>query len=80
MTWKHRCNVVHARELDGLKATESNTLRDEIQTQFLLGHHNLQQEDHHLLQTGFNAILSLYRPEKKAWLDTIQVARAIHRP
>jgi hypothetical protein len=79
MTWKHRCDVVHARELDGLKTTESNTLQDEIRTQFLLGHHNLQQEDHHLLQTGLEAILSLYGPEKKAWLDTIRVARAIHR-
>jgi hypothetical protein len=79
MSWKHRCDVVHARELDGLKTTESNTLQDEIRTQFLLGHHNLQQEDHHLLQTGLEAILSLYGPEKKAWLDTIRVARAIHR-
>jgi hypothetical protein len=67
MTWKHRCDVVHARELDGLKTTESNTLQDEIRAQFLLGHHNLQQEDHHLLKPGLEAILSLYLygPEKK---------------
>jgi len=80
MTWTHRCDVVHARELDGLKTIESNTLQDAIRTQFLLGHHNLQPEDHHLLQTGLESILSLFGLDKKAWLDTIRVARTIHRP
>jgi hypothetical protein len=80
LTWKHRCDVVHAREADGLKTAESNTLQEEIRIEFALGYHNLQHEDDHLLNTGLEAILSLSGPDKKAWLDTIRVARTIHIP
>jgi hypothetical protein len=80
LTWKHRCDVVHAREADGLKTAESNTLQEEIRTEFGLGYHNLQHEDDHLLNAGLEKILSLSGSDKKAWLDTIRVARTIHIP
>eukprot|EP00978_Attheya_sp_CCMP212_P011668 scaffold28918_cov67-Attheya_sp.AAC.1 len=36
LTWKHHCDVVHAREADGLKTAESNTLQEEIRIEFAL--------------------------------------------
>eukprot|EP00978_Attheya_sp_CCMP212_P040984 scaffold229586_cov72-Attheya_sp.AAC.1 len=76
----YRCDVVHACEADGLKTAESNTLQEEIRMEFALGSHNLQHEDDHLLNTTLEAILSLSSSDKKAWLDTIRVARTIHIP
>jgi hypothetical protein len=80
LAWKHRCDVVHAREADGLKTAESKTLQDEIRIEFGLGYQNLQYEDDHLLNAGLESILALSGADKKAWLDTIRVARTIHIP
>jgi hypothetical protein len=80
LAWKHRCDVVHAREAAGLKTAESKTLQDEIRIEFGLGYQNLQYEDDHLLNAGLESILALSGADKKAWLDTIRVARTIHIP
>jgi hypothetical protein len=76
--WLHRCDVVHLREADGLKVQESLDLQNEITQEYILGDFQLPLEDMYLLDPSLDELLALYGPEKKAWLDTIRIARQFH--
>jgi hypothetical protein len=76
--WLHRCDVVHLREADGLKVQESQDLQNEIIQEYILGSYHLPTEDMHLLEPSLDELLALHGPEKKAWLDTIRIARQFH--
>jgi hypothetical protein len=76
--WLHRCDVVHLREADGLKVQESLDLQNEITQEYIRGDFQLPLEDMYLLDPSLDELLALYGPEKKAWLDTIRIARQFH--
>jgi hypothetical protein len=76
--WLHRCDVVHLREADGLKVQESLDLQNEITQEYTIGNYHLLPDDMHLLEPSLDDLLALHGPEKKAWLDTIRIARQFH--
>ena len=76
--WIHRCNVLHARDAEGLKIKEAKELADSIRAQFALGLDGLLTRDHHYINRGLDQVEALPADNKKAWLRGILIARDLY--
>jgi len=76
--WIHRCNVLHARDAEGLKIKEARELADSIRAQFALGLDGLLTRDHHYILRGLDQVEALPADNKKAWLRGILIARELY--
>jgi hypothetical protein len=76
--WTHRCNILHARDAQGLRLREANALATAINFQFQSGLEGLRPRDHHLISRGKDRVLQMTGSGKLSWLSSIRIARSLY--
>ena len=76
--WTHRCNILHARDAQGLRLREANALATAIDFQFQSGLEGLRPRDHHLISRGKDRVLQMTGSGKLSWLSSICIARSLY--
>jgi hypothetical protein len=76
--WTHRCNILHARDAQGLRLQEAQALATAIDFQFQSGLDGLCPRDHHLISRGKDRILQMTGSGKLSWLSSIRTARSLY--
>jgi hypothetical protein len=74
--WTHRCNILHARDAQGVRLQEADNLKREIEYEFQLGLDGLLARDHELITRGQERVLMMTGSGQRSWLASIRVARA----
>jgi hypothetical protein len=73
--WTHRCNILHARDAQGLRLQEAQALAAAITFQFQTSIEGLRPRDHHLITRGQDRVLQMTGSGKLSWLSSIRIAR-----
>jgi hypothetical protein len=76
--WTHRCNILHARDAQGLCLREANTLATTIDFQFQSGLDGLRWRNHHLISRGKDQVLQMTGSSKLSWLSSICIAWSLY--
>jgi hypothetical protein len=76
--WTHQCNVLHARDAQGLRLREAQALATAINFQFQSGLDGLCPRDHHLISRGKDRVLRMTGSGKLSWLSSICIARSLY--
>jgi hypothetical protein len=76
--WTHRCNILHARNAQGLCLQEAHALATAIDFQFHSGLDGLRPRDHHLISRGKDRVLQMTSSSKLSWLSSIRIARSLY--
>jgi hypothetical protein len=73
--WTHRCNILHARDAQGLRLQDARALDTAINHQFDTGLEGLRARDRHLITCGKDRVLQMSGSDKLSWLSSIRIAR-----
>jgi hypothetical protein len=73
--WTHRCNILHARDAEGLRLQDARALDTAINHQFDTGLEGLRARDYRMITRGKDSVLRLSGSGKLSWLSSIRIAR-----
>jgi hypothetical protein len=76
--WTDRCNILHARDAQGLRLQEAQALATAIDFQFQSGLDGLRPRDHHLISRGKDCVLQMTGSGKLSWLSSIRTAWTLY--
>ena len=74
--WMERNNILHLRTADGIKGLCHISLQTAVEHQWDLGHENLDEKDHYLLEGDVETIMTQPVEMIRGWLCEILIARS----
>jgi hypothetical protein len=74
--WIHCCNILHARDAQGLRAEEAKQLDSDIAFEFLTCIDGLLSQDCDLISRGQDRVLWMTGSGERSWLSSIRIALA----
>ena len=73
--WMERNNILHLRIANGIKSLCIISMQTAVERQLDLGHENLDEEDHYLLENDVETIMKEPVEMIRGWLCEILIAR-----
>lgn len=73
--WTTRNGILHELATNGKKREVAQQMEQVIRDQFAAGNNELHPCDHHYLERGIDAVLSMDGIQQQAWIDGVEAAR-----